>query len=146
MYSNILVALDASIEPARMAVDLARLTGAKLTALFVLDDGWNTFTGSDWLSGSGSRADYLEYARDHEFMERDRVLARFAGVAGDLPAVVKTPTGFILEELLKELTMGGYDLLVIGLPFARGLEKYRDAPEKLIKKAPCSVLFVREAA
>ena len=140
----ILVALDESVEVAQAAVDLARATGASLTALFVLDDGWNLFTGSDWLSGSGSRADYLEYARDAEFAEGRQAVAALREMAGDLPVKVLTPAGLVLDTLLEEAGRG-HDLLVVGVPFARGLEKYRDAPQQILKRAPCSVCFVRKA-
>lgn len=139
---SILVVLDESRAVIETAVALARAHGARLTALFVLDTGWNQFTGSDWLSGSGSRADYLDYARDHEFLERDRVVAALGEIAGDLPVDLKIPAGLVLDEILAELG-NGYDLVVAGNPVARGLEKYRDAPARMAAKAPCSILFVK---
>ena len=63
---NILLLLDEESPAAAEAVRIARESGAALTALFVLDSTWNDYVGHDWLSGSGSRADFIDYMQQEK--------------------------------------------------------------------------------
>lgn len=143
---KILLALDDSTRAMDEAVRLASQRGVGLTALFVLDTGWSVYIGSDFLLGSHARGDFLEYTRDDEYaqeratVEQIRQRAQAAGV----PCELKTVTsGRVTGAILDELKAGGYDLLVMGSPFRRGLEVMRNAPAAILKAAPCDLLFVR---
>ena len=55
---------------------------------------------------------------------------------------VKTVAGRVAEEICRELA-NGYELLVMGYPFKRGLEIMRNPLSKILKQTSCSVLLVR---
>jgi nucleotide-binding universal stress UspA family protein len=146
---KILLALDDSARAMDEAVRLASQRGAGLTALFVLDTGWSVYIGSDFLLGSHARGDFLEYTRDDEYAQERAAMEEFmkrassAGVGVELKTVT---AGRVSEAILDELKTGGYDLLVMSLPFRRGLEVVRDAPAAILKAATCDVCFVRREA
>ncbi len=139
---KILLALDPSTETMDEAIRLATEKRASLTALFVLDATWNDFTGHDWLSGSGSRADFLEYARDNELTSEADTIAEFRKRCSP-DCEIKSSTGRVTDEILRELAREKYELLVMSHPFRRGLEIVRDAAGAILKHANCSVYFVR---
>lgn len=140
---KILLALDPSTRTMDEAIKFAAEKQARLTALFVLDTTWNDYTGHDWLSGSGSRADFLEYARDDELAGEVDLLATFRKRCPP-DCEIKSATGRVTDEILNELARGDYDLLVMSHPFRRGLEIVRDAAGVILKGATCSVYLVRE--
>ena len=143
---KILLALDDSVRTMDEAVRLASERGAGLTALFVLDAGWSVFIGSDFLLGSHARGDFLEYTHDDELAQERATVAAFeerARAANLLVEVKSVASGRVTEAILNELKDGGYDALVMSLPFRRGLEVVRDAPAAILKAAACDILFVR---
>jgi nucleotide-binding universal stress UspA family protein len=140
---KILLALDQSTRTMDEAVKLALDRQASLTALFVLDATWNDYTGHDWLSGSGSRADFLDYAKEDELSQERTVLAAFRQRC-PFSCEIKTATGRVTDEILRELSQGGYDLLVMSHPFRRGLEIVRNAAVAIMKDTCGSVYFVHQ--
>lgn len=139
---NILLVIDEYPGAAEAALGLARERGASLTALFVLDNTWNEYLGSDWLSGSNSRGGFLAWVRDQEFAAEEMAETLFRNLAGDTPFTWKSPPGRVTDEILKEAA-AGYDLIVLSNPLRRGLEVVRDGVEAVVRKAPCDVLLVR---
>ncbi|MBV5329089.1 MAG: universal stress protein [Chlorobium sp.] len=139
---KILLALDPSTQTMDEAIKIATDKQASLTALFVLDTTWNDYTAHDWLSGSGSRADFLEYARDHEFVSETECAATFRKRC-PFQCEVKSATGRVSDEITRELIEGEYDLLVMSHPFRRGLEVVRDTAGKILKDITCSVYLVQ---
>jgi hypothetical protein len=140
---KILLALDQSTRTMDEAVKFALDRQASLTALFVLDATWNDYTGHDWLSGSGSRADFLDYAKDDELSQQHSILAAFRQRC-PFSCEIKTATGRVTDEILRELSQGGHDLLVMSHPFRRGLEIVRNAAGAIIKETCASVYFVQQ--
>ena len=143
---KLLLALDDSARAMDEAVRLASERGAGLTALFVLDAGWSVYIGSDFLLGSHARGDFLEYTRDDELAQERATVGAFeerARAAGVAFEVKSAASGRVTEAILKELKEGGYDALVMSLPFRRGLEVVRDAPAAVLKAAACDLFFIR---
>jgi nucleotide-binding universal stress UspA family protein len=140
---KILLALDPSTETMDEAIRLATEKRASLTALFVLDATWNDFTGHDWLSGSGSRADFLEYARDDELISEADIIKVFRNRCSP-DCEIKSSTGQVTDEILRELAKENYELLIMSHPFRRGLEIVRNTAGAILKHANCSVYLVRE--
>ena len=138
---KILLALDPSTETMDEAIRFASENQASLTALFVLDATWNDYTGHDWLSGSGSRADFLEYARDDELKSQSEAITTFRERCSP-ECEIKTATGRVTDEILHELAGGQYELLIMSHPFRRGLEVVRDAAGVILKHVNCSVYLV----
>ncbi len=141
---KILLALDPSTQTMDEAIRIAGEKQADLTALFVLDNTWNDYTAHDWLSGSGSRADFLEYARDDEFDNEIDSVTTFQNRC-PFACEIKSATGRVTDEIVKELAGGNYDLLIMSHPFRRGLEIVRDAAGAVLKEVNCSVYLVRES-
>jgi nucleotide-binding universal stress UspA family protein len=142
---KILLALDPSTHTMDEAIKIAIEKQASLTALFVLDATWNEYTAHDWLSGSGSRADFLEYARDCQLVSKTDSFATFRQRC-PFACKMKSAVGRVTDEIIRELADGGYDLLVMSHPFRRGLEIVRDTAGTILKDVNCSVYLVREHA
>jgi hypothetical protein len=110
--------------------------------LFVLDATWNVYVGHDWLSGSNSRADFLDWIKEEEAKAADSALAAFGALAGDIPYSARLAAGDVQRLILEEAGKG-YDLLIMNKPFRRGLEGMRDACAAAAKSCPCSLLLVQ---
>lgn len=139
---NVLLCLDDCREAQEEALRLVREQGAALTALFVLDATWNVYVGHDWLSGSDSRADFLEWIRDEEVKAAEAAFADFRTLAAGVPVTEKTAAGNVQEEILAEARQG-YDLVIMGNPFSRGLEVVRKAVPAMAESCPCNLLLIR---
>jgi len=142
--SRVLLVLDGSSQGQHVvdeAVRFATQAGADLTGLFVLDATWNDYTGHDWLSGSNSRAGFLDYVKEQELAEAKAVVREFESAAASIPHRVATRAGRVVEEILAELDKG-YDVLILPRPLRRGLELMRNAERDILKKARCSVYCV----
>jgi nucleotide-binding universal stress UspA family protein len=139
---RILLALDSSRKAIEEAVKLAREKNAQLTGIFVLDATWNEYIGHDWLSGSNARAGFLDYIRNEEELEAKQAIERFESLAAGVAHESKAIAGRVPDVIARELAKG-YDLLVMGYPFQRGLEVVRDPLPKILKGSSCSVLLVR---
>jgi len=65
-----------------------------------------------------------------------------------VPATARVRHGFVVDEILKELRDGNYDLLVIGAHRARGLTRWLldDVTAHLVEKAAAPILVVRNTA
>jgi len=140
---KILLALDPSTHTMDEAIKIAIEKQASLTALFVLDTTWNEYTAHDWLSGSGSRADFLEYARDCQLVSEIDSFDTFQKRC-PFACEMKSAVGRVTDEIIRELAAGDYDLLVMSHPFRRGLEIVRDTAGAVLKDVTCSVHLVRE--
>jgi nucleotide-binding universal stress UspA family protein len=142
---KILLALDSSTYTMDEAIRIAGENQANLTALFVLDTTWNDYTAHDWLSGSDSRADFLEYTRDDEFDNEIKSVNTFMERCPfECKLTLKSAVGRVSDEIIQELAAGEYDLLVMSHPFRRGLEVVRDTAGAVLKDINCSVYLVRE--
>lgn len=139
---RILLALDDASKAAATALELTQKLGAELTVLFVLDAGWNVYVGHDWLSGSNSRADFLDWIKDEETKAADGALADFRQLAGSVEYTERTAAGDVQKEILKEAALG-YDLLIMSSPFGRGLEVVRKAATHMAEHCPCSLMLVK---
>ena len=140
---RVLLAVDSASQRATLtALDVARRYEASLTVLFVLDATWNVYVGHDWLSGSGSRADFLDWIKEEESRAADIAFEEVRTLAGEQPFETKVRAGCVREEILKECREG-YDLLIMADPFTRGLEIMRNTTRELAGKTPCALLLVK---
>lgn len=139
---KILLLLDEESPAAAEAVRIARESGASLTALFVLDSTWNDYVGHDWLSGSGSRADFIDYMQQEEEKSQAGAFARLRELAGkDMEVRCLTTSGNVIDQARHEMAQG-YDMFVAANPLRRGLERIRGNVGALCENAPCRILLV----
>ena len=139
---KILLLLDEESPAAAEAVRIARESGASLTALFVLDATWNDYVGHDWLSGSGSRADFIDYMQQEEEKSQAGAFARLRELAGkDMEVRCLTTSGNVIDQARLEMAQG-YDMFVAANPLRRGLERIRGNVGALCENAPCRILLV----
>ena len=139
---KILLLLDEESPAAAEAVRIARESGASLTALFVLDATWNDYVGHDWLSGSGSRADFIDYMQQEEETSQAGAFARLRELAGkDMEVRCLTTSGNVIDQARLEMAQG-YDMFVAANPLRRGLERIRGNVGALCENAPCRILLV----
>lgn len=139
---KILLLLDEDSPAAAEAVRIAQEGSAQLTALFVLDATWNDYVGHDWLSGSGSRADFIDYVQQEEEKSAINAFSRLRSLAGENTEIqCITKVGNVVDQTRQEMK-NGYDLLVVSNPLQRGLERIRGNIATLCEKAPCRILLV----
>ena len=139
---KILLLLDEESPAAAEAVRIARESGASLTALFVLDATWNDYVGHDWLSGSGSRADFIDYMQQEEEKSQAGAFARLRELAGkDMEVRCLTTSGNVIDQARLEMAQG-HDMFVAANPLRRGLERIRGNVGALCENAPCRILLV----
>ena len=113
MFSRILVAFDGSTHARRAlkeAADLARAGDGELTVLSVAPNP------SAWVLG-GPVAPPINMSELQEGIEasyREELDDAVQALPDDLRATLKLLTGRAAEEIVKEATSGGHDLVVVG--------------------------------
>jgi nucleotide-binding universal stress UspA family protein len=70
---------------------------------------------------------------------------RDAGVKNEIVSRIRY--GFVVDEVLKELSEGGYDLLVVGSHYQPGQDRWQgilldDVTDQLLNQSTCSVLII----
>ena len=147
VVENILVLVDGteqSVTAAQYAIMLAKDTGARLTALYVI----NTRALNDLVKARiFLQAEQDEYHLDLEadaqrYLNHVRELAEKWGVGLD---VVKT-SGTVHQEVRNEVAKRRIDLLVLGeLAGVRSRrDEFYDEAERALRSVPCAVLVVKD--
>lgn len=129
------------VENFRRAARIAKVFGARLTALHVLSQMRLTAEGED---GGPTPEDFLRsddpvarHLRDLEAKMREE------GIQGE----AQVRSGLVVEEVLDAIREGGHDLLVIGAHLEeRGAVLYEDIASHLLRASPVSTLVVRDQA
>jgi nucleotide-binding universal stress UspA family protein len=145
MYKKILVPLDGSPTAARgfeEAVGLARVTGASLQLLHVVDTypfALEMATASTWQQ----IVDGMKEA-GQAVLDRARQTAQDHGVAA-AAKLIEGPSGRVADTVLDEAREAGCDLIVMGTHGRRGFSHVMmgsDA-ERVVRESPLPVLLVR---
>lgn len=139
MYDDILIPTDGTeaVEPAiEHALDLADTYGARLHALYVVDQG--TYVGID--ARAGIVVETLE-TEGERAVEAVRERAEAAGIPVDATVTRGSP----YREILDYADERGIDLIVMGTHGRRGVDRYLlgSVTEKVVRSAGVPVLTVR---
>ncbi len=149
MFKNILLIIEESEEfdkALECALKVVQPKEGKVVGLCVIDSTWSRFIGSDFLSSSTARKQFLEYiAQDLKEQAADRIEKFKAALAAKgVPCEVRIRDGEQAEEIMKEIESSSYDLVVTGAKQLKGLARLRDTKTaKLVREAPLPVLVVR---
>jgi nucleotide-binding universal stress UspA family protein len=138
-FSNILVPTDGSeyTKPAiKQAVELAKISGGKITALYVLDQTVLTNMPMDTAVMNVYRT--LE-KEGQEAVDYVLQAAKEAGIEAEVSVKEGTPVKVILEESEK------YDIIVMGTLGRTGMSKLLmgSVAERVVRAASCPVMVVR---
>ena len=134
---------EQSITAAQYALCLARLTGAQLIALYVID----TKALEDLVKARiFLREEQVDYERDLR-EDSERYLNHVREMAGQKGVQVETKsvTGMVHREIVREVKEEGIDLLVIGelSRIKSRRDEFYDETERAMRSVPCSVLIVK---
>jgi nucleotide-binding universal stress UspA family protein len=140
-FNKILVPTDGSeyTKPAvRQALEVAKLSGAEVTALYVLDQTVLTNMPMDTAVMNVYKTLEKEGQEAVDFVLN---LAKEMGVKADVSVKEGTPVKVILEESAK------YDLIVMGTLGRTGMSKLLmgSVAERVVRAASCPVLVVRSS-
>lgn len=149
MYANIVVAVDGSAAAKRAlseAIQIAKLSRGKLTAVYVLDQSAAfTYAGAcdphlltDAVRRVGTSLLHDALAQMREFnVPGDMEIVETQGIAEDIASC-----------LLRCVQRRGADLVVMGTHGRRGLRRMviGSVAERFVRYATCPVLLVRESA
>ena len=140
MYKVIVVGTDGSDRATiavREAMELARVTGAKLHAVQVVHPGV-THGFSDTAQGQ------FEIDKQREKTERTSAALLAEAEQQDVSVEVHTPTGDVADALIGVAEAVGADLLVVGNLGMSGVKRLvlGSVPNKVSHHCPCSLLIV----
>lgn len=141
MFEEILIATDGSehsVQAAKKGIDLAKLSGGRVTALYVVDPGVLSDVSHNIVDEvvEGMRRSMMKEAeKATTFVEE---LAKAAGV----PAEKKIVEGNPAPEILK--MSKGMDVVVVGSIGSTGLSKYLlgSVAEKVVRNSEVPVMVV----
>lgn len=148
MFKNILLVADGSASAQKavlLAVRLAVIHGARMTALYVIDAGWRNILGDEWISSEESRRRFFRYMEGDKAARGRQVLEDIAerGAASGLQVKTLTKTGSpdrVVAELWKE--QGPFDLVVVPHPSGRNVEGAAGIKaEKIARELSATVLI-----
>jgi len=146
MFKHILLATDgssASELAAKLAVKLARLQGAKLTAVYAVDP--YPYLGIGDTNPMGLHA-YLSAAREHAAAAHAAVLAVCGEPQPALPVELRLVENLpVVKAILETADRDGCDLIVAGSHGRSGLEGLLigSVASKLVSQARIPVLIAR---
>ena len=148
MYTRILVPVDGSPTSDRgleEAVNLARLTGARLRLIHVIDQ-YIYATGMD---GFSMTADLFAVLREagEKILKACKARVEAAGVPVETTSL-ESLSGRVCDLVVAEAKNWGADLIVLGTHGRRGVGRVfmgSDA-EQIVRLAPTPVLLVRASA
>ena len=141
LFEEILIATDGSehsVQAAKKGIDLAKLSGGRVTALYVVDPGVLSDVSHNIVDEvvEGMRRSMMKEAeKATTFVEE---LAKAAGV----PAEKKIVEGNPAPEILK--MSKGMDVVVVGSIGSTGLSKYLlgSVAEKVVRNSEVPVMVV----
>ncbi|MFY8105066.1 MAG: universal stress protein [Ramlibacter sp.] len=146
MFKRILLATDgseASDHAARIAVDLARVHGASLTALYVVDP--YPFLGIGEVNPVGFDA-YMSAARDQAAQAHSRILDACNAGGAAVPVEMRVVEDVaVLEGVLRTAREQQSDLIVIGSHGRTGIARVMlgSVAAKVVTQSPVPVLVAR---
>lgn len=129
-------------------------TGADLPAseTMKLGGGWISMTGAQIgllhvvpLIQQSSMTNGDKSLSHSQLLDRSTQQLREAGVKNEIIPQIRQ--GLVVEEVLKELTEGGYELLVIGSHYQPGQDRWQgtlldDISDQLLNRTTCSVMII----
>jgi nucleotide-binding universal stress UspA family protein len=141
IYQKIVIATDGSEKNLSAVIEgvmLARISGAKLQVVYVIDTKPLT-TGVIEESYAGMYDSFRE--------EGEQALEQVKDLAGDLEVETFLLTGKPATEITRFAREHEADLLIVGTQGKSGLGKLLlgSVAETIIRTAPCSVLVVRKS-
>lgn len=141
IYQKIVIATDGSEKNLSAVIEgvmLARISGAKLQVVYVIDTKPLT-TGVIEESYAGMYDSFRE--------EGEQALEQVKDLAGDLDVETFLLTGKPATEITRFAREHEADLLIVGTQGKSGLGKLLlgSVAETIIRTAPCSVLVVRKS-
>lgn len=150
MFKKILVATHGT-EGARKAelyaVELAKSLGAELHGLYIINKGWSSLVGIEWLHSSSVRMDFYRYAESQFKLRAEEVLKAFKHLAKGIQVTTAIKVGEPAEVIAEQAKEMDISLIVIGGKSSVRSEEYRArvSLKKLLKLAPCPVLIATGA-
>lgn len=87
----------------------------------------------------------VKQTQDELLIERASQQLRDAGVSSEI--VSRTRRGLVVEEVLAELSEGGYDFLIVGAHYQPGQDRWQgtlldDVSDQLLNRSTCSILII----
>ena len=149
MFERILIATDGSLHSERAAeagIEMARLYGSAVTALFVVDIGKEYAPLGDLISKvaddliAGIRGNLQN--QGEKATKKIEEMAEMAGIA----ATSKITEGYPAEDIIRIATEGDMNLIVMGGIGATGLDRFLlgSVADKVVHSSKIPVLVVRK--
>jgi nucleotide-binding universal stress UspA family protein len=149
MFERILIATDGSKHSERAAeagIEMARLYGSAVTALFVVDIGKEYAPLGDLISKvaddliAGIRSNL--HSQGDQATKRVEEIAEKAGIAVN----IKITEGYPAEDIIRIAKEGDMNLIVMGGIGATGLERFLlgSVADKVVRSSKIPVLVVRK--
>lgn len=127
------------------AVTIAKLSGAELVGLYVVNPFMKKFTNEIYAVNRNECRAYLDKSLQKEGENALEVFAKKAETEG-INAVTKMRYGYPEEEIIKEIKEDSYDMVVMGGKLLKGWKERFESfklPETITKVSPVPVLLAR---
>jgi nucleotide-binding universal stress UspA family protein len=137
MFTQILFCVgvdEPTIETMKLGGEWISRTGARIGVLHVIPTSQQTPTNS------GNKQ------LPHDLLlERSTQQLRDSGVKSEIESLIRQ--GLVVEEVLKVLNEGGYELLIVGSHYQPGQDRWQgtlldDITDQLLNRSNCSVLII----
>ncbi len=137
---------DAAFKAGILAIEMASLWKASLRVVYILDEGWGSILGDEWLSTSAARTEFYRWLESSLARHARDVLQKLAdlAVASRVQVATEIVTGKT-EKKIAELA-GSPETLLLVLPNPSATAPPAEAGLKLnlhslVKKIKCPVLI-----
>lgn len=127
------------------AIDLAEKFGAEIICLYVVSPFLKRYTNEIYAVNRDECREHLDKSLQKEGEDALKKIMKKA-TGKNIVLFTKIRYGYPLEEILAEIDEGDYDILIMGSKLLNGWKKRFESfslPEKIFKKSPISMVFVR---
>ena len=127
------------------AVMLAKISGAELVGLYIVNPFLKKFTNEIYAVNRNECRAYLDRSLKKEGENALGVFSQKAENEG-ISVITKMKYGYPEEEIINEINEDCYDMVVMGSKLLQGWKERFESfklPEAVIKKSPVTVLLVR---
>ncbi len=127
------------------AISLARLTGAEIVCIHVVNPFLKKFVNEIYAVGRNECMDHIDDALQREGKTALNNFLEKAVLQGKNP-VILLKYGDPEIEILSEIENGGYDMVIMGAKQLTGWKKNFESfnlPEKIFNKSSVSMTFIR---
>jgi len=126
-------------------IEMLQGPGSKLTALYIIDSGWSSILGDEWISNTATRNHFLKYMENNKYQDANKITDQLKQCAETKSISVNTlikagaPQKVVVTAFIE---YGPFDLVILPYPASKFVEgSIKLKTEALTRELSCPILI-----